>query len=170
MCLSQHRRSCDTHHPRIAMHDCRVRDPFRTRRETVPIDEQEVRPQTESSHGAMHGQDRCPQDVHLVDLLRCRHPDSPRHGLTFDDHSQTFTGALRELLAVIQLLVLKVRRQHNGSRKHRPGQTSTACFIAARFHPAGFQKRLEHRCPLLYSTITAVPEAVTMSMLLPIVS
>ena len=142
--LSEYRCRRDTHHPRVAMHDRRVRDLLGARRETVAIDKQKVRPQTEPGHGAMHSQEGGAKDVHPVDLLRCRHPDGPRHGLTLDHLTQSPPSAIGELLAVVQLLVAEVRWQDDGRRKHRSGQTATACFVAARLRPAGFQKGQEH--------------------------
>ena len=105
--------------------------------ETVAIDDDGLRTDSELVEGAVHGENRGIEDVDFVNFPGCDHSYRPCHGITHDDLTQGVALPLRELLGVIELVVGIVGRENDRRRIDAASETTASSLVAARLSKAG---------------------------------
>lgn len=128
---------------RIAFHYTFVAH-FLVAGKTIAIDQQELRFLFHFVQRQVHRLERSIQNIDAIDLFMIDHGHTVANGIFFDKTAQGIPVFFRNLLGIIQQRVKKVRRQSNGSGKHRSGQATPACFIAACFAQLVLVKYLQH--------------------------
>ena len=142
--LGEDARSSDGEVFAVALDDRGVGDVV-IRFEAVAIDDDGLRANHQLIQGTMHRKDGGIEDVDLVYLLRGDDSHGPGNGITFDDLPELITALLRQLLRVVEQVVLIVIRQDDGSRINTASQTTTSGFIAASFDLAYIVVILQHQ-------------------------
>ena len=79
----------------------------------------------------VHGKDGSVEDIHAIYLLWCDNTHRPCHGIALDNLAQLLATLVRQLLGIVELVVLIVFWKDDGSSIHAACQTATACFITA---------------------------------------
>ena len=78
---------------------------------------------------AAHGEKRGLQDIQRIDFGMVRPADAEANGLAFDFDAQASTLFRGQRLGIRDALDAPPRPQNDGSRHHRSGQRSAACFV-----------------------------------------
>ena len=99
--------------------------------EAVAIDDDGLRAHFQLIQCPMHGEDRGVEDIDLVDLLGGDDAHSPGYGIALDDLTQLIAALLRELLRVVEELVLITVGQDDGSSIDTACQAATTSLVAA---------------------------------------
>ena len=131
--LGKYRCCCYAHEGSIALYDRVVRD-ARVWCELVTVNEQMLGTYLQSVDGAVHGKNRCPQNIHPVNLGCCHYAYRPCDGFALYYLAQMVALCLGKLFRVIQQLVRKVGWQNHCRCIYVTGKASSAGFIAAGFN------------------------------------
>lgn len=99
--------------------------------EAVAVHNHEGRTHRQLVEGPVHGQDGGVEDIDFVNFLVRYRRYGPGHGIRLNDLAQGIAAMGRQLLAVVEPLVVIVGRQDDGRRKHRTGQTTATGFVAS---------------------------------------
>ena len=114
----------------VALHDGGVGQ-VAVGREAVAVDDDRLGTCGQLVESAVHGEEAGVEDVYLVDLLGCDHAHRPRHGVAYDLIAQSVASFLRELLRVVEQLVVVAGRQNDRRRINAARQASASCLIAS---------------------------------------
>ena len=107
--------------------------------EAVAVDNDGLGAHGEGIEGAVHGEYAGVEYVQAVYLLGRHHAQGPSYGVGLDDAAQGVTPAGRELLGVVELVVVVVGRQDDRRCVHAAGKAAATGFVAAGFNEAGVE-------------------------------
>ena len=80
--------------------------------------------------------------VYLVYLLRCTYSNSPCHGVTLNLCAQGIAFLLRQLLGIIEQVIMIVWGQYNRCGIHTAGKASAPSLVASCLYDASMVKGL----------------------------
>ena len=75
-------------------------------------------------------------------MLMRDHGHGPCQRLALDDGAQLFALTLGQLLAVVDQVIVEIRRQNDGSGRHRASKASAARLVTAGLDTSCYQIRL----------------------------
>ena len=135
--FGQNRRGGNACISSIAMHNRSISVAVEGR-ESVAVDQQEIRPDFQGAHRPLHAGDAGLENVDTVDLFRLHRHHGPGERFFFDDGAQSFAGRAAHLLGVVQQRVMKTRRQNYRGSIYRTCQGPASRLVAAGFETSGF--------------------------------
>ena len=133
--------------------DSQTRCGREVRNETIAVNEYMTGFNAEHAKSAVHSHDRGSEDIEAVDLLSSRLCYSPRHSRLLDDRTQEITLRLRELLRVVETLVLEIIREDDSGSKHATGQRTATRLITSRLRHSFDIMVLKHLIVFVLSRI-----------------
>ena len=93
----------------IPLHHCRMFY-IGIRSKAISIDQQMLRSYLQLVNGTVHSQKRSLQYVYLINFFRSNDADSPGYCLFLYNRTQGIPVLFAQLFAVIQIIVLEIRR------------------------------------------------------------
>ena len=141
--LGQDAGGCDGEVFAVALDDGGVRQ-VAVGLETVAVDDDGFRPKGELVECPVHGEDGGVEDVDVVYLLGRNDADTPGQGIAQNLFAELVAPLFRELLGVIQPLVVIIGGENDGGGEDAAGKTSSAGFIATGFGQSFVVMAFEH--------------------------
>ena len=99
--------------------------------EAVAVNNDGFRAYLQLVQGSVHGKDGGVKYVDMIYLLRGNNSHRPCHSIALDNLAQLLATLVRQLLGVVEFVVLIAFGEDNGSSIHTACQTATSCFITA---------------------------------------
>ncbi len=104
------------------------------RPESVPVNDQRLRFQTQAYRRPPHSDNRRVEYVDFVNLLRAHALHSPGEGLPLNYRPQFVPLPFAHLFRVVQQRMPEVRGQNHRCGEDRPGKRTSSRFVATGFH------------------------------------